>query len=284
MSTDHVLKWYARTIQSPYLHYGFWDEPDAVILSEITLADIQAAQRRYIEHLATYIPPGVRSVLDVGCGLGGNAAYLKDLGYKVETLSPDAYQETVIREKFAGEIPFHCTKFETFDLDRRYDLIFESESACYIRIKQGFEQARRHLNPGGYLLASDYFVYHTEGDSPLMKSSHNQAAYLAAAQEAGFTLVQSYDQTEHVLPTLDIACYFIERFVEPSMDYARYSMQKHYPKLTRFIAWLTRTVVVKKKRQMDLIRSSEFRKYRKYMIYLFQKSDQDELSEPVKAE
>ena len=30
MAIDHVLKLYAETIRSPYLHYGFWDEPEKV--------------------------------------------------------------------------------------------------------------------------------------------------------------------------------------------------------------------------------------------------------------
>ncbi len=271
MAVDHVLKWYARTIQSPYLHYGFWDEPDSIVLSEVTLHDLQQAQRRYIEHLATFIPNGVRTILDVGCGLGGNAAYLRDLGYAVETLSPDVYQEKVIQEKFGGAIPFYRTKFEHFNEDKTYDLILESESACYIKIRRGFEQAHRHLNPWGYLLTSDYFIYQTDGNSPHLKSSHQIVKYLAAAKEAGFVLEHAFDQTDYVLPTLDVACYFVERFVEPSIDYTVHSVRKHYPKLTRLVSWLVRDSIQKKKQQLDLIRSMEFRKYRKYMIYLFRK-------------
>ena len=36
MPIDHVLKLYSETIQSPYLHYGFWDHPQSVDLDKVT--------------------------------------------------------------------------------------------------------------------------------------------------------------------------------------------------------------------------------------------------------
>ena len=56
MPTDHVLKLYSKTIQSYFLHYGFWDDPEDVELSSLSLQDIKKAQYRYIDHLASFIP------------------------------------------------------------------------------------------------------------------------------------------------------------------------------------------------------------------------------------
>ena len=81
MAIDHVLKLYAETIRSPYLHYGYWDEPEKVNGNSLSIDDIANAQGRYIEHLTSFIPEDVRSILDVGCGVGGNAAYLLCLLY-----------------------------------------------------------------------------------------------------------------------------------------------------------------------------------------------------------
>ena len=75
MAIDHVLKLYAETIRSPYLHYGFWAEPEKVNADSLSIDDIGDAQGRYIEHLISSIPENVRSILDVGCGVRGNAAY-----------------------------------------------------------------------------------------------------------------------------------------------------------------------------------------------------------------
>ena len=76
---DPFLKLYSGALNSPYLHYAYWDDPEAVKLDELSLSGIVAAQERYIERVAGRIPDGVRTVLDAGCGIGGNAAYLEAL-------------------------------------------------------------------------------------------------------------------------------------------------------------------------------------------------------------
>ena len=37
MPIDHVLKLYSESIRSPYLHYGFWDDPESIDPNELTL-------------------------------------------------------------------------------------------------------------------------------------------------------------------------------------------------------------------------------------------------------
>ena len=96
MPTDNVLKLYSKTIQSSFLHYGFWDDPEKVDLGSLTLNDIKKAQLRYIDHLSSFIPKDAKTVLDVGCGIGGNTEFLLKKGYSIEALSPDNYQKSVI--------------------------------------------------------------------------------------------------------------------------------------------------------------------------------------------
>ena len=274
MPIDHVLKLYSETIQSPYLHYGFWDHPQSVDLDKVTLQEIKDAQNRYIEHLASFIPEGVKSILDVGCGIGGNADYLQKMGYLVETLSPDEFQKSVIAEKFDGAMTFHYCKFEKFNPLNEYDLILESESACYIKIDRGFEKARETLKPDGYLLVSDYFVYFRDGTKNLhLKSSHDKEKYLNSARAHGFELIREFDQTENTMPTLDYGKYFIGRFINPAIEYGIYSSKKNYPKTAAIIGKMIAPKIESKLNQLELIDSDQFRKYRQYMIYLFQKKD-----------
>jgi len=274
MPIDHVLKLYSETIRSDYLHYGFWDEPNSVEIESITLQEIKNAQVRYIEHLASFIPNEVNSILDVGCGIGGNAEYLINQGYVVETLSPDDFQKSTIAEKFNNQMTFHHCKFEKFQPEKQYDLILESESACYIKINKGFEKARETLRTGGYLLASDYFVhYRDDSKNSHLRSSHDMEKYLSSAEAHGFEFIREYDQTDNTMPTLDYSKYFIERFINPTIEYSVHSAKKNYPKIAALIGKLVAPKLKAKKYQLDLLDSTLFRKYRKYMIYLFQKQN-----------
>ena len=274
MPIDHVLKLYSETIRSDYLHYGFWDEPNSVEIESITLQEIKNAQDRYIEHLASFIPNEVNSILDVGCGIGGNAEYLINQGYVVETLSPDDFQKSTIAEKFNNQMTFHHCKFEKFQPEKQYDLILESESACYIKINKGFEKAWETLRAGGYLLASDYFVhYRDDSKNSHLRSSHDMEKYLSSAKVHGFEFIREYDQTDNTMPTLDYSKYFIERFINPTIEYSVHSAKKNYPKTAALIGKLVAPKLEAKKNQLDLLDSTLFRKYRKYMIYLFQKQN-----------
>ena len=272
MPIDNVLKLYSETIQSSFLHYGFWDDPASVKIESLTLQDLRDAQLRYIEHLASFFPNNVDSVIDVGCGIGGNTEYLMNKGYAIETLSPDDYQKSVILEKFDHNIKFHHCKFENFNPKKQYDLILQSESACYIKIDEGFKKAREVLRDGGYLLASDYFVYfHDSSNNLHLKSSHNLDQYLSIATKNGFRLIKEYDQTENTMITLDYAKFFIGRFIDPALNYGIYSAQKSFPIISSLISKIIGSKWEKKRKQLDLVDSSLFRKYRKYMIYLLKK-------------
>tara|TARA_Y100000816_G_C26062894_1_gene558311 strand:+ start:80 stop:901 length:822 start_codon:yes stop_codon:yes gene_type:complete len=272
MSTDHVLKLYSKTIQSSFLHYGFWDDPENVELSSLSLQDVKNAQYRYIDHLASFIPKETKTILDVGCGIGGNTSFLLKKGYSLEALSPDSYQKSVIKERFNQNVTFHHCKFEDFESKAVFDLLLESESACYIDINKGFKKAREVLREGGYLLASDYFVFYKDDSKSLhLKSSHDMNKYLKTAKENGFALIKQYDQTDNTMLTLDYANYIIERFINPTIDYGRYSANKKFPKIAKLIGLLVAKKWQEKQNQLDLINSDLFRKYRKYMIYLFKK-------------
>ena len=86
MTVDNVLKLYSEVLRSEYLHYGFWDDPENIDLSTLSLQDIRNAQYRYIDHLASFIPSETKTILDVGCGIGGNTSFLLKKGYSLEDL------------------------------------------------------------------------------------------------------------------------------------------------------------------------------------------------------
>ena len=272
MPIDHVLKLYSESIRSPYLHYGFWDDPESIDPNELTLDDMVKAQGRYIEHLASFIPEEVKTILDVGAGIGGNSSYLISKGYEVEALSPDEYQETVFKEKYDGQVKFHRSKFENFEPEKKYDLVFESESACYIEIEPGWKTAQKTVRDGGYLLASDYFLYHNDGSGDWhIKASHDEKNYIKKAEEYGFKLIKEFDQTENTMPTLDGAKALMERFIFPTLEFSSNYLGKNYPFILKVIKKAFGKKVDDKMKQLSLLDSKNFKKYKRYMIYLFQK-------------
>ena len=272
MPIDHVLKLYSESVRSPYLHYGFWDDPKLVSAENLSLHDIVAAQDRYIEHLTSFIPEDVKTILDVGAGIGGNSSYLLNKGYKVEALSPDEHQEKVFAEKYNGEVKFHRSKFEDFEPEKQYDLVLESESACYIQIQPGWKTARKTIREGGYLLASDYFLHHNDGSGDWhIKASHNEKVYMEIGEEYGFKLLREYDQTENTMPTLDSAKAFMERYIYPTVEFSSNYMDKNYSFIMKILKKAFGKRVNEKMKQLSLLNSNEFRKYKRYMIFLFQK-------------
>ena len=275
MPIDHVLKLYSESIRSPYLHYGFWDEPESIDPNELTLDDMVKAQGRYIEHLASFIPQDVKSILDVGAGIGGNSSYLISKGYEVEALSPDEYQETVFIDKYDGQVKFHRSKFENFEPERKYDLVFESESACYIEIEPGWKTAQKTVRDGGYLLASDYFLHHNDGSGDWhIKASHDEKNYMKKAEEYGFKLINEFDQTENTMPTLDGAKALMERFIFPTLEFSSNYLGKNHPFILKVIKKAFGKKVDDKMKQLSLLDSKDFKKYKRYMIYLFQQVDE----------
>ena len=97
--------------------------------------------------------------------------------------------------------------------------------------------------------------------------------YLSSAEAHGFEFIREYDQTDNTMPTLDYSKYFIERFINPTIEYSVHSAKKNYPKIAALIGKLVAPKLKAKKNQLDLLDSTLFRKYRKYMIYLFQKQN-----------
>lgn len=139
---------------SDYLHYGYW-EPLPTYGEELTLTRLRVAQENYAAKLFSFIPEGTKTVLDVGCGIGGNAAYLCDRGFSVERLAPDALQQERFIQNTNGKVPFYLTRFEDFHSSNSYDLVLLSESSQYIAVDDLAQGAACLLSNGGYLLVAD---------------------------------------------------------------------------------------------------------------------------------
>src|SRR6187399_1046070 len=106
------------------LHYGFWEEPPSN--EDLSFERLREAQARFTERLLAMIPPDVKSVLDVGSGVGDNSAAMLRRGLEVTALSPDKNHGKFYERLEAEGVEFHNVKFEDFPFGRSYDLVLMS--------------------------------------------------------------------------------------------------------------------------------------------------------------
>lgn len=203
-----AIDYYMGLTNSSYLHYGYW-EPLPTNGEELTLTRLRAAQEAYADKLFSFIPEGVKTVLDVGCGIGGNAVYLRDRGFIVEGLAPDALQKEKFIKNTDNQVPFYLTRFEDFHTSNSYDLILFSESSQYIAINDLAEGAARLLNKNGYLLLADMMRSHTEYQKGIFSNCHVASELQAALLKSGFKLIQTEDISTQIAPTIDLC---VEKF------------------------------------------------------------------------
>ena len=213
-----ALEYYLGLTGSPYLHYGYW-EPLPTSTEELTFSKLRAAQLAYTEHLLNFIPAEINLVLGVGCGLGGNAAYLIERGFAVEGLAPDPFQQSKFLQHTRSQAPFHLTTFEEFQHPHAYELILFSESSQYIAADDLATGAAQMLSCGGYLLLADMLRVDAGYNSGIFSNCHVTTELHTALVKAGFNLVKTEDISEQVLPTIDLAVHHFRTFGLTTMRY-----------------------------------------------------------------
>jgi MPBQ/MSBQ methyltransferase len=242
------------------LHYGLWsDEP-------LSLEGLKRAQDRYAERLCDWVPEGVKSILDVGCGTGSMALRLLERGYEVEGLAPDPYLGEVFRSRTG--LPFHLARFQEFEPARDYDLVLMSESAQYIWLDSLFPRVRR-VAPGGHLLLADYFVVESDG-SPAARSGHPLDAFMKHAADNGCELLRREDVTDQAAPTLALAARWLDRYGVRIAEVLGERARRRHPWLYGLGEKLVgRRIRRKLAQERTLCDPEVFRRLKRYELMLF---------------
>lgn len=266
-----ALNYYLKLTGSPYLHYGYW-EPLPTSVEERSLYRLQIAQEAYVKKLFSFIPSEIQTLLDVGCGIGGNAFFLLQQGLTVEGLAPDPFQREKFLEKTEGQAIFHLMKFEDFTSKKLYDLILFSESSQYMAAFDLAQGAAKVLKPGGYLLLADMLrsdAYYTEG---IFSNCHEVEELNEALSQAGFRLMNWEDISPQVAPTLDLAIEHFRQFGLSTGEYVANVIQIAFPPLYALLNWAYRRWLEKTLRE-GLGASRIFEKHLCYQIQLWQLSE-----------
>jgi len=265
---NRALRFYNEVLGLDRLHYGLWNNSDTRNIDGL----IQA-QLRYEEFLSDEIDllfpeNSAARILDVGCGTGAMSEALYKKKINVEGLSPDLYQKELFEKRIP--VPFHLARYQTFFAEKVYDLILMSESAQYIPLKSLFTKTNELLKDQGYLMVCDYFVL-DQANGKMAKSGHRLSAFMEEANKNNYELVKEVDITVAVLPTLDTAKIFTEKYVLPTIDIIEEKFRERRPFIFKTLKWILRKKIAKAQEDMILIDSAEFRRNKKYLFFLFRR-------------
>lgn len=215
------------------LHYGLWQED-----LEVCIQNLPEAQKRYSDFLLGHIPPGVKRVLDVGCGAGGVATELLARGYEVEGVSPSPLLSEAAQKQAGEDFRIHQGRFEDvhFGTDEKFDLVMFSESFQYIELDSVLQNARQRLNPGGYILICDFFKTGAPGRS-VIGGGHPIAKFTRVLDDSGLEVLEDKDITAETAPNLDIVNQMGQELFLPTFKLIGYAFDSHHPWLARLIRW-----------------------------------------------
>jgi len=213
------------------LHYGYFKKGEKANPQTFPLA-----QRKYTKTLLRWIPKGVKTILDVGAGIGDNAQALADKGYHVTAVTPDKNHKKFYDAIKNKKITFVNSTFESFWADKKFDLILMSESQNYFDTDIGFQQCVKNLHDKGYLFVSGKFRKKKNG--AFNNVTNLEKEYKQKAKDYGFSLLKEKDITQNVLPTLEFIDTIHREYALPGMQMIDTYIKKHSPlkvKIMKFI-------------------------------------------------
>ncbi len=215
-----------------YAHYGYWPdgEPGAP-----TLQAMVAAQQAYFDLIATRIPDGTKTILDVGSGTGANAAGLIEHGYEVECLSPSEHLNALARGKLGDSTRVNDCAFEEFDVARTFDLCFFAESFHYIDLDTALAQLARYAEK--HVMIFDYFRRYEKAGRKGTRGTHSEFRRSVEAQGV-FEVVSDEDVTQAILPTFVVLDHLRTNLFGPFVERSRKKLARDYPFRARMIEWI----------------------------------------------
>jgi 2-polyprenyl-3-methyl-5-hydroxy-6-metoxy-1,4-benzoquinol methylase len=253
-------------LKTEYLHYGYFRDG-----LEADISNLKKAQENYAEMLFSYIPESTKTILDVGCGSGKTAQQLVLKGYEVDCVSPNQRLTNYAKKLNGDKVQFFQCKFENLITDKKYDLILFSESFQYIPMDKSIPAALQMLNPGGHIMVSDFFKNDIEHKSKL-GGGHSYDKWLSCRETLPVKTIIEKDITSETAPTIDILNQFNLKVLKPVWDSLWTLGADRFPLIIKIARRLYHRKFEKmEQKHFTGQRTGEnFKKYKKYMFYLFQ--------------
>jgi 2-polyprenyl-3-methyl-5-hydroxy-6-metoxy-1,4-benzoquinol methylase len=261
-----LLRLFNFFLKTEYLHYGYF-----INGLEADTVNLRKAHENYAELLFSNIPKGIKTILDVGCGSGKMAQQLLERGYKVDCVSPGEILTAYSRNLLGDRVEFFQCKFEDIITANKYDLVMFSESFQYIPMDKSIPGAIKLLNPGGHIIVSDFFNTDSEGKSKL-GGGHDYQQWLKYKDTFAIKTLVEKDITAETSLTLDVVNQLNVNVLKPVWTSAWALAADRFPVIVKFVRKFYKKKLAKmENKHLTGMRNGElFRKYKKYMFYLFQ--------------
>lgn len=212
----------AQQALGEHVHWGYWENPQA---APQTPAEFHLAAEALLERMLSRVTISEgKSLLDVGCGLGGTINYLdnRHRGCTFIGLNIDEAQLAIARKKLiaGNRNRVHFTKADACALPFRDDcftVVLCVESIFHFPDRQRFfRECARVLKPGGMLVISDFVPINHLGKwfDRAERATHfvgrmygridvniSAPRYRALARASGMATTSIDDITPNTLPT-----------------------------------------------------------------------------------
>ncbi len=258
-------------LKTNHLHFGYWTND-----LKIDLSNLPKAQENYSSFIASHIPEGTKTILDVGCGAGSFALKLIKMGYQVDCVSPSRLLTENVRNLLGNKSHIFECSYEEMKTETRYNAILFSESFQYVNIEKALENSVKFLNDAGYLLICDFFRTNADGKS-MLGGGHKLDRFFDTISRYPFTLVQDIDITQETAANLAIVNHFLTSVGLPVWNLLTYFIENNYPFLSKVLQWKYRKKIekIQQKYLAGAINVENFKIFKTYRLLLFRKTNSD---------